>query len=222
MAKNLGFSTKDKFLQENSVIAIIINKEDIRGFAETKFLNCKTIDYVKEAFKEFEIREIFVNNDAFLINLLSPEVLLFDYVFLMYANLPLLTNKTVIESLEYFVNTKAAVCKLPSGYIINSAEYQKLQKNEVNETAPNFFCEEDFYEFKNINNYSKFFEALKNRIILKHIKNGVNIIDVHNVYIDKTVNIACGATIYPFCYLAGNVFIASGETIKPFSNISEN
>lgn len=219
--QNTVFSANDKFLEQKGVIAIIINSKEINDYSQTKFLNYKAIDYLKDAFLGMKVKDVFIKKQSSLNELLTPSVLKYDYIFLINANLPLLTSKTVMESLEYFINTKAAICKLPSGYIINSVEHQKLRKNESVEATPNFFCEEDFFEYKNINSYSKMFEILKSRIILKHIKNGVNIIDVQNVYIEKTVNIASGAIIHPFCYLSGNVFVAPGQVIAPFSKICE-
>lgn len=58
-------------------------------------------------------------------------------------------------------------------------------------------------------------KILRQRIIEKHLENGVTIIDPATTYIDAEVEIAQDVTIYPFNYLEGNTKIAKNTIINP-------
>lgn len=58
-------------------------------------------------------------------------------------------------------------------------------------------------------------KILRQRIIEKHLENGVTIIDPATTYIDAEVEIAKDVTIYPFNYLEGKTKIAKNTIINP-------
>ena len=58
-------------------------------------------------------------------------------------------------------------------------------------------------------------------ILLKHINNGVKIIDIDTVYIDDSVEIGKDTTVYPYTYIHKDVKIGEGCKIGPFVHIRE-
>lgn len=69
------------------------------------------------------------------------------------------------------------------------------------------------------------YEALEKKrleINLKHMENGVNFIDLRAAYIDETVQIGAGTTIYPCVVLEGSVTIGEGCVIGQNSRIVDS
>ncbi|MGD9677795.1 MAG: bifunctional UDP-N-acetylglucosamine diphosphorylase/glucosamine-1-phosphate N-acetyltransferase GlmU [Vulcanibacillus sp.] len=62
---------------------------------------------------------------------------------------------------------------------------------------------------------------LKERIINKHMLNGVTIIDPSNTYIDKDVQIEADTIIYPNTYLKGKTHIKSNCKIGPGADVTQ-
>jgi len=58
-------------------------------------------------------------------------------------------------------------------------------------------------------------KILRNRIIAKHLNNGVTIIDPDTTFIDSEVEIEQDVTIYPFNYLEGKTKVAKNTIINP-------
>lgn len=69
--------------------------------------------------------------------------------------------------------------------------------------------------------YIKAFKKIRKRIIKKHIKNSVIIIDKNNTYIDYNVSIDPTCIIYPNNTILGNTKIEKGSTLLP-NNYIEN
>ena len=58
--------------------------------------------------------------------------------------------------------------------------------------------------------------------INKHKKNGVNIIDIKNVYIDDDVKIGIGTTVEPGVHIKNGSQIGKNVIIRPNSQISNS
>ncbi len=68
-------------------------------------------------------------------------------------------------------------------------------------------------------NLAKAEKVFRNRINIKHMENGVTIIDPDTTYIDSQVIIGQDTIIYPFTYLEGNTIIGEHCVIAPHSRI---
>lgn len=68
-------------------------------------------------------------------------------------------------------------------------------------------------------NLAKAEKVFRNRINIKHMENGVTIIDPDTTYIDSQVIIGQDTIIYPFTYLEGNTIIGVHCVIAPHSRI---
>ena len=60
-------------------------------------------------------------------------------------------------------------------------------------------------------------KEVRYEILLKHINNGVKIVDIDTTYIDESVLIGSGTTIYPCTYIHKDVSIGEGCSIGPFA-----
>ncbi|CAN0034759.1 unnamed protein product, partial [Chrysoparadoxa australica] len=77
---------------------------------------------------------------------------------------------------------------------------------------------EDAKPFQGINNPQQLSDALhdlKIRINRGHQANGVLVLDTAHTYIEPSVVLETGATIYPNCFLHGNTVIKEGAVIEP-------
>ena len=107
-----------------------------------------------------------------------------------------------------------------------------LQKVDSNNKAGEFYltdvfqegenveavCFEDETPFLGINNPVQLGSALhqlKKRINKAHQARGVVLLEAAHTYIEPTVEIEPGATIFPGCYLHGKTQIATGVTLEP-------
>ncbi|NLM96041.1 MAG: bifunctional UDP-N-acetylglucosamine diphosphorylase/glucosamine-1-phosphate N-acetyltransferase GlmU [Halanaerobiaceae bacterium] len=84
------------------------------------------------------------------------------------------------------------------------------------------FLIDDSREIIGINdriNLAKAEKIIRVRINLKHMENGVTIIDPDQTYIDSEVEIGRDTIIYPFTYIEGKTRIGNNCTIYPHSRI---
>jgi len=98
-------------------------------------------------------------------------------------------------------------------YLTDLIEYAVEQKKNINT-----YTVSDSDEIIGINTRKQLAEAeriLRQRIIDKHLDNGVTIIDPNNTYIDAEVQIGQDVVIYPFCYLEGQSIIGDNTVINP-------
>ncbi|MBR92469.1 MAG: bifunctional UDP-N-acetylglucosamine diphosphorylase/glucosamine-1-phosphate N-acetyltransferase GlmU, partial [Dehalococcoidia bacterium] len=58
--------------------------------------------------------------------------------------------------------------------------------------------------------------------INKHKKNGVNIVDINNVYVDDDVKIGKGTTVEPGVHIKNGAQIGKNVIIRPNSQISNS
>lgn len=77
-----------------------------------------------------------------------------------------------------------------------------------------FWTDEDFFVTDSAKNFNLVYNALKHRILQRHLEAGVVIYDTATVFIDDTVSIESGAQILPFTRLLGDTHIESGASVS--------
>lgn len=77
-----------------------------------------------------------------------------------------------------------------------------------------FVSNSAFFEISDAKSYSLVYNMLKDRIVSRHLANGVMIFDRASTFIDDTVEIAGGAKILPFCRIQGNTRIEQSATLS--------
>lgn len=121
------------------------------------------------------------------------------------SGLYLFNTKTVLEGLE----------KVDSNNEAGEFYLTDVFKEGENVEA---ICFEDPTPFLGINNPVQLGSALhqlKVRINKEHQANGVLLLEAAHTYIEPTVQIEAGATIFPNCYLHGSTKISTGATLEP-------
>ena len=89
----------------------------------------------------------------------------------------------------------------------------------------NAYILENNEEIFGINSKAHLAEATKilnERIIKKHLDNGVNIIDVNSTWISPDTEIQSDTVIYPSCYITGKNIIGKNCKIGPFAHLRGN
>jgi len=87
------------------------------------------------------------------------------------------------------------------------------------------FCtKEGVSTFTGINTQAQLAEAarhMRDRINLRHMENGVRVLDPATTYMDETVEIAQDVIIYPGCILEGTCKIDEGAVIGPYTHMCD-
>ncbi len=128
-----------------------------------------------------------------------------------------------------------------SGLYIAKTSYviEQLSKIDSNNEAGEFYltdifkaglnvgveCFEDAGAFLGVNNPVQLEESLKvlkRKINQFHQNEGVHILDSENTYIEASVQIGKGTTIYPGCYLHGSTEVGSECMIEPGTIIKDS
>lgn len=87
-----------------------------------------------------------------------------------------------------------------------------------------FQIKDDLSIFAGINTQAQLADAarhMRDRINLRHMENGVQMLDPSTTYIDNTVEIAADTIIYPGCILEGCCKIAEGAIIGPYTHMKD-
>ena len=87
-----------------------------------------------------------------------------------------------------------------------------------------FRTRDDVTTFTGINTQAQLAEAarhMRNRINLRHMINGVRMLDPATTYIDDTVEITPDAILYPGCILEGACKIEEGAEIGPYTHMRD-
>lgn len=71
-----------------------------------------------------------------------------------------------------------------------------------------------FFEISDAKSFCLVYNIFKDRIVARHLANGVLIFDRATTFVDDTVEIGRGAKILPFCRIEGRSVVESGATIS--------
>ncbi len=85
-------------------------------------------------------------------------------------------------------------------------------------------CQTEFAEIMGVNDRVQLAQAaqiLNQRILLRHMQNGVTIIDPARTWIEDTVEIGIDTTILPDCSLAGHTLIGEDTVIGPNTHLRD-
>ena len=156
-------------------------------------------------------------NNEDLIKFLQPRVVDAKYSVILYSNTPCLTTPTILKIIEYVVVKGIKACKFNGGFAFNT-EYLKSANNIMFDSyLP--LDNEDNIVVDSANKLKLATKILKERIINKHIANGVEF--VGNSEIDEQVELSKGVIVFGGNALKGNTYIGENTILKE-NNVIED
>ena len=211
----------EKPLKVNKTFSVLIlkgktNKNSFNG----KILGRDLCEWVYFACAGHDIKIVDYNGKDNVLQFVRDKINInHDYTIILLFNLPLLQSTTISDIKEYCEIKNSVICKLPAGYVINN----NLFLNNKNLIIDSVYSKniDDFYLVENKKQYSYALNVLQDRINNFHMDNGIEIIDPKKTYIEPTVDISKGVTIYPNNSLKGNTTINSGVILKE-NNVIDN
>lgn len=199
-------------------VEFIVVAEDNKNFKinspsyEIKLYGKSLLDWVKSAC-EREPVVVEAREDADIIKTIKPYLSNSTWTVVLYADTPLLTQDTIAKCFEYVEGRHLNVCKLSRGYIFKTDYVKHVEEVYALENCPiksnEFARAEDFVSLADLSS------VLKKRIVEFHMNNGVQFVDLNNVYIESEVSIGAGTIIYPNNSLYGATEI--GEKTQLFA-----
>ena len=134
------FSIPD--IKNSSISAIILYEDNLRDIYKEDLMGKSSPELVKNSLKGLKIREVNVQKNDALIDIVKKNVENEDYVIVLYANTPLIREETISDALSYATTKSLDYCKLYHGAIFK-VEAVKINRIEYISEA-NFLNKEDF------------------------------------------------------------------------------
>ena len=142
------------------------------------------------------------------------------YTCVLYADTPLLTANTFEQAVVCTRSMGYKAAKMPRGWIFDT-EFIKNTDEFTQEEIPNLPAQ-DFIVAYSHSQLAIISAIARHRINLKHLAEGVHIMDPNNTYIDAEVAIEKGVTIEPNVYLRGETVISKGARITMGCKITDS
>ncbi len=194
--------------QEHKIRAVVICQNKLKSLYNEDLMGKGVKEWVIDSLKSFETQEIYIDdNKKSLIEIVTPIIKDEDYLIVLYADTPLITENVIFDAVEYATTKNLDFCKLYRGAIIKT---DAIRNNSFEYSSEaNFLDKEAFFTVFDNKTITHARQVLKNRILDSLVKNGVNFFDKSSCYIEAQVEIASNVKIY-----ANNV-------IKKFSKIMQ-
>lgn len=170
-------------------------------------------DWVLKASEKYLSKIIDLNDGRNIIDVIRESLSqVATHSIVLYSSTPLLTPLTIDKIAEYIVMKDVNACKLPVGFAVKN-NYLKMS-NDLQYDSVFAHCYDEFYNVENQMQLNKVSEILRNRIIEKHLNNGVNIVSPQTTTIDADVQICAGVDIFSHNTISGNSNIEKGVVLK--------
>ena len=207
--------TKLKKTGPNQIGVIVFkydNNNDFLGLTCNEWLNVATMDFNRTFIDASKSKNL---EDQILLNLPNEPVTV-----VLHAFNPLITKQDILFYVDYLTYKNLELIKLPFGYVFKT-DYIKQTKSF---REPIMFggIANEFLKVDTKQGWDLAYAIKKQEIINKHIKNGVNFVDVNSTIIHYFVEIEPDVTIYPFNMLYGKTKIERGAVIKEGNTIDNS
>ena len=161
----------------------------------------------------------FHSSDNILLRI-KPYLSTKKYVLILYIDTPLIVTDLVNQIIDYFRDKKIDAAKFNRGYIFES---EFIKNNGNIENIEEIKIDTDLFTVvKDELSLSFVSQKISERIINKHLNNGVKIICRNTVKIDARVRINKNAKIYPNNILSGDSFIKEDVVLYPMNYIKNS
>lgn len=202
--------------KDDSLVVYLLNHNTANGLRyDTKICGLNMSCWVKKALKGVPFIEFeYCGED--IIEFLKGRLINSRHIVVLSSLTPLMTNPTILKILEYVMVKDINACKFSGGCAFKTEYLKSSKKIEFDSILP--LNEEDglVVNSKSLSFASK---ILQDRIIQKHISNGVEILG--NSVIDETVEIEKACMIFGNNVLKGNTYIGENVILKE-NNVVED
>ena len=195
---------------DESIIVYLLNVD----IGKTKICGLSCLDWVKRALTNIPYIE-FDYDGSNLIEFLKPRLVNSTYTVVLYSNTPLVTNPSILKIMEYVTVKRVNACKFNGGFAFNNEYIKTAKRIDFDAYLPL----EEGVVLNNADTLKQCARVLKQRILSKHISNGVDILG--DCEIDEMVEIGTGSMVFKGNILRGNTIIGKNTILKE-NNVIEN
>jgi acyl-[acyl carrier protein]--UDP-N-acetylglucosamine O-acyltransferase len=187
---------------------------------EIKVCGRTILDHTLSAIKGLPQRHVAATKSDDIATLVRENATGHKYTVVLYADTPLMTSATFEQALAFVRSFGHKASKMPRGWVFDT-EYIKTAETVIPEEIPNL-PPEDFIVAYSFAQLAMIGTVVRHRINLKHLADGVQIIDPNTAYIDTDVKIASGVVIEPSVYLRGETSIGKNARITMGTKITDS
>lgn len=213
---------------------IVIIKDYKNDKSCNKILGKQIINYIYDAIFDCDIFDHIISENEFNVSYVNTK----GITLIIPSILPLITKNTInsiVEShkknhnsisiyrsftfgkpIDIFCINNKTICEQFDSIIqlIGNTGIRKLNQNSVLKIIDNDL---DLFSVSNIYELSIAEKEISRRINLKHMMNGVYLMNPDTIVISPDAKIGSGTTIYPGCMIMGNTKIGKNCVIGPYT-----
>ena len=220
MTTQVELENKALATEDNLFVLVLVPK--LGGFSvpeplELEICGRSILGWVEQTVATYPYRKVSVSPTDDILSLVRANSTHHKYIMVLYADSPLLRRETIDEALGFAMNFSHKAIRMPRGWLFET-DYIMTVDAVQTVTLPKI----DGDDFLAIYNYAQLARAtavMRERINIRHMENGVQIIDPTTTYIDDTVTIDAGVVVEPNVVIRGKVSIHEGAVIGPFAHI---
>ena len=212
IVKTLKLTSKD----ENSIVVYLLNIVDSTINKSTKIYGLDLSGWVKKALNNIPYIELDYEGSD-LVEFLKPKMVNSKYSIILFSNTPLITTSSILKIVEYVTIKDINACKFSGGFAFKNEYLLRAKQIQFDAILP--LDEEEFLIVNNPSSLKFATKILHDRIIQKHLNNGVEIIG--NSDIDEPVEIGKSCMIFNGNVIKGNTTISENTILKE-NNIIED
>lgn len=174
-------------------------------YSEQRLLGTRAEDYMVREFSAFSATKCRISKpSAYKEN----EALVSDCInVVLTLDMPLVRVEDILRAVEDMRAHSIRAITLGDKASCSKICFGKAKNEDV------FSRKTCFFKIDSAKSTNIVYNQLKNRIILRLLDGGVNIVDAHSTFIDDTVSVEKGVTILPFCRIEGNSVLKGGAAV---------
>ena len=200
------------------VVAKVYNEGLVHDFPNLKICGKSITEWVLMAGSG--TKQILIDDSENLIDRLRNIQTDRKYIAVFYSDTPFLDKNSFYRIMDYFCTRDMNVLTLVRGFIVKT-DFLKKTTGPL-QAVVNNIEEEKLIKVDNARKLNYVSNAIRNKIISYHLKNGVIIFDEESVFIDADVEIEGGVLIYAQNAIKGDTIIERGAIIESGNVIKDS
>ena len=188
------------------VVAKVYNEEFVHDFPNLRICGKSITEWVLMAGSGTQ--QMLIDDSEDLIDRLKTIQTDRKYIAVFYSDTPFLDKNSFYRIMDYFCSRDMNILTLVRGFIVKT-DFLKKASGPL-QSVVNNIEEEELLKVDNARRLNYVNNAIRDKIISYHLKNGVVIFDEESVFIDADVEIESGVLIYAQNVIKGNTIIEKG------------